>query len=159
MKTHNNATFLVLSTDGEDAIVGLTENGEMALGTFDRFEWVARHIASSVLSSLDADIPLIIVVGKNKMRATAGEVFLEKLATAIVRAELAKLPESLTGYLAGTPIQITNSFFAPRVLSLALDWAPKSVALGTRVHRLLNELAFSEKGLDLLPKGRTHVGE
>ena len=74
-KTHHNATFIALATDGEDCIVGIAENGESALGTFTSLEWVARHISQNVVECIDADRPLIVVVGKNKTRATAGEVF------------------------------------------------------------------------------------
>jgi hypothetical protein len=160
MKTHNHATFVVLATDGDDLIIGLTENGEAALGTFDRFEWVDRHLTSTIRECIDGDRPLVIVIGKNKTRATAGEVFLEKLARAIVRREIPKYPDANPVYIAGRRTEYVESYLHPRVISTPLAWAPKSVALGTRVHRFLDELAFTETGSNLLPNGETYyVGE
>lgn len=156
--THHNATFIALATDGEDCIVGIAENGEAALGTFDSLEWVARHIARNVAECIDADRPLIVVVGKNSTRATAGEVFLEAFALDIVRVALGKIPETTIGFLAGTPVEHANIYYHPRVTSTPLAWATKSTPVGKRVHRLLDELAFTDLGLQFVPQGKTHVG-
>jgi len=153
--THHNATFIVVSTDGENVFLGLSENGEHAVGNYDtRLDAVANMVSYEAKFSMDR--PLIVVVGKNKPRATAGEVFLEAFAIDLVRASVASLPDTHVG-VAGRPLQLAPSYYTPRVASLPLPWATKSTPRKARVRSLLADLAFGDDGLALIPKGLTNV--
>ena len=152
--THLNATFVVIATDGTDCYFGLTENGETAVGNYDTrlfcVESLLRYEAKFA-----ADRPLIVVIGKNKNRATAGEVFLEGFALATVRAALAKLPD--TSPVPGSSRSTPSAYYTPRVTALPLPWAPQSTPRSARVRALLEELSTGDEGFALVPKGLTHV--
>lgn len=153
--THHNATFLVLATDA----VGISENGlASALPCGDPLFTAGNLIRSQVAECVDADRPLIVVVAKNKPRATAVEVSLYSSARDIVREAIEKLPETLHISVQGEASTIINTYVAPRVVSLPLPWATKNTVTQDRVLTLLQSLAFGDEGLELLPQGRTHVG-
>jgi len=154
--THNQATFIVVSTDGDTALFGLSENGEHAVGNYDtRLDAIANMVSYEARFSMDR--PLIVVVGKNKPRATAGEVFLEGFLRDVSREAIAKLPETAPVFVAGLRRKYATRYYSPRVVSLPLPWATKSTPRSARVRSLLDELAFGDEGLALVPKGLTHV--
>jgi len=154
--THNQATFIVVSTDGENVFLGLSENGEHAVGNYDtRLDAVANMVSYEAQFSMDR--PLVVVIGKNKTRATAGEKFLEDFARDIARKAAAKLPETAPVYVAGSRKQYSTRYYSPRVVSLPLPWATKSTPRKARVRSLLADLAFGDDGLALIPKGLTNV--
>lgn len=155
--THNQATFITIATDGEAVFFGLSENGDIGVGDFgDRLEAVANMIAYEATFALER--PLVVVIGKDKTRATAGEKFLEDFARDIVRRAIAKLPETAPVFVAGALTYYPTAYYSPRVVSAPLPWATKSTPRKERVRSLLTELAFGDEGLALLPRGLTHVG-
>lgn len=156
--THLNASFLVASTDGETLAVGLSENGENVVVNYGtRLDSFANVITTAVLTSIENDTPLIVLVGKNKNRATAGEVFLEGFALDIVRAAVAGVPSDLPTSIAGQRASTPNAYYHPRVAATALPWATKGTPVMERVRRLLVLLSQGDEGLSFIPKGRTHV--
>jgi hypothetical protein len=158
--THLNATFIALATDGANAIGGISENGEVSVhGGALSLRAITNLLKSEVLGCIETDRPLVVVVAKNKSRATAGEKFLEDFALAIVRASIDKLPSALLSSVAGSVVQVEHLYFKPRVTSSPLPWATKSTTLVSRLHSLLVELSTGDEGLALIPKGRTHVGD
>jgi GAF domain-containing protein len=158
--THLNATFLALTTDGTTAIGGIAENGDVSVhGGALSLRAIANLVSREVAECIEADRPLIVVIGKNKTRATAGEKFLELFALDIVRASLGKLSTTFIVGIAGRPVTIENSYLHPRVASSPLPWATKGTSLTVRMNSLLVELSTGDEGLALIPKGRTHVGD
>jgi len=154
--THLTTTFIVISTNGEGVFFGLAENGEVAAGNYDtRLDAVQGMLAYE--AKLAADRPLVVVIGKNTPRATTGEKFLEDFSRQVVRAAVAKLPETSPVYVAGSAGSVRNSFYSPRVCSLPLPWATKKTSRIARVRSLLSSLATGEDGLALIPKARTYV--
>lgn len=155
---HHNATFIALATDGEGCVVGISEHGGAATRTLDSLDHVFALIVQNVAECVDADRPLIVVVGKNKTRATAGEVFLEAFALDIVRSTIDALPEDTFVYAGGCAVSVQNTYFHPRVVSTPLVWATKSTPIEKRLGILLDELAFTDFGVQYIPQGRTHAG-
>jgi hypothetical protein len=156
-RTHHAATFIVLALDGDDILLGLSENAATAVGNFaDKRDSVENIL--SYEAKLSADRPLVVVIGKNKTRATAGEKDLESFARDIVRTSIEELPADLHIEVAGQSREIANAYYAPRVESLPLPWATKSTPAKARVRSLLDSLSFTDEGLDLIPKGLTYVG-
>ena len=157
--THHNATFVAVATDGSSLFFGLSENGETAVGNYDtRLDAVTNMLRHETKSSFAAERPLIVVIGKNKTRATAGEKFLEDFARFVVRDTIASLPESNLVRIAGKLVSVPSEYYTPRVTSRYLPWEHRTPASVSRVRALLQELSTTEVGLDLVPLRKTYVG-
>ena len=160
--THHNAAFIAIATEGDDLVAGLAENGETSVLSFGSVEGgaldaIARLIHAQVLTSLDLDRPLVVVVGKNKNRATAGEAFLEGFARAVVRRALRPLPVFLVAVVAGSYTRVLGRYYTPQVTAAPLKWATRSTATISRVRSFLDSLATTDDGLALIPRGYTYA--
>lgn len=156
--THLNATFIVIATDGENAYFGLSENGESAVDNYAvRLDAISSLLRYEVRECIVADRPLVVVVGKNKPRATAGEVFLKDFALAVVRKAVAEIPAELHVFIGGEALLAVDPYYAPRVTSIDLPWATKSSPMRNRICSLLDGLSSGDEGIVLLPARQTYV--
>jgi hypothetical protein len=159
--THHNATFFALSTEGEELFVGISGNGETSTYSFGEYGTaltiLAPLIRREVREGVDAHRPLIVVIGKNRGRATSAEGVLLKFALKSIREVLDTLPVYLVADFAGEVEDVAAEYYSPRVASLPLPWAKVGTPTCERVNALLESLSATEEGLALLPKGYTYA--
>lgn len=162
MDTHYAADILVVALDPDPArrySLAIVRNGErVAESSCPTDAGLLRTLHHCFVEATASDLPLVVIVGKARLRASEGETNVVALLKAATIAEVALLPQTAPTFVAGRYEPKPNAVHYPRAAGLALPYASKGTSVKARVRAFCDGLNTNDEVLDLIPKGITYLG-